>query len=91
MLHLVPEPRRTSLTELRRSAGHLSEPELRLLASGLDRNHPVWISYTSGDGTTTSRTIDPLELSGSVLVAYCHMRDDERHFVLKRINEVRPD
>ena len=91
MLHLVPEPRRTALTELRRAAGHLSEPELRLLASGLERNHPVWISYTSGDGTTTSRTIDPLELSGSVLVAYCHMRDDERHFVLKRINEVRPD
>jgi hypothetical protein len=91
MLHLVPEPRNSSLNELRRTAGHLSEPELRLLASGLDTKHSVWISYTDGDGEASSRIIDPLELAGSVLVAYCHLREDERHFLLKRINEVRPD
>jgi Helicase conserved C-terminal domain/WYL domain len=91
MLYLVPEPRSSTLDLLRRNAGHLSEPELRLLASGLDTEHPIWISYTTGDGESSSRVIDPLELAGSVLVAHCHLRDDERHFLLKRINEVRPD
>jgi hypothetical protein len=91
MLYVVPEPRNSTLELLRRNAGHLSEPELRLLASGLDTEHSVWISYTTGDGESTSRVIDPLELAGSVLVAHCHLRDDERHFLLKRINEVRPD
>ncbi len=95
LLHAVPEPRgstsSSTLAELRRSAGHLSEPELRLLASGLDRAHPVWISYTSAQGEATARTIEPLELAGHILVAHCYLRDDERHFVLARINEVRPD
>jgi hypothetical protein len=91
MLYLVPEPRNSTLDLLRRSAGHLSEPELRLLASGLESEHSVRISYTTGEGESTSRVIDPLELAGSVLVAHCHLRDDERHFLLKRINEVRAD
>ena len=38
-----------------------------------------------GDDGTSERVISPLLVQGQYLVAYCHLRDDERTFRLDRI------
>jgi predicted DNA-binding transcriptional regulator YafY len=51
------------------------------------------ISYIDATGSETERTITPLRVEGSqeaiYLVAYCHLREEERHFRLDRILFIR--
>ena len=47
---------------------------------------PVRIVYVDGDGRRTDRLIEPLEVEDDhLLLAYCHLRDDDRAFALSRI------
>lgn len=62
--------------------------------SACEKLHPVEITYyTAYRDETTTRTIDPLRLVENqgawYVVAYCHMRKDNRLFALHRIQDYR--
>lgn len=67
----------------------LAPNERRLLWKALADGIPVRVTYQDANGTRTNRIIEPTELLGRVLVAYCHLRQDERNFALDRISSVR--
>jgi hypothetical protein len=88
----VPTARR-SLDTLEAVAEHtpqLSPGQRRLLAASIETGSPVRISYTDAGGRISDRVIEPIELAGPLLEAWCHLRDDERNFVLDRISAVTP-
>jgi predicted DNA-binding transcriptional regulator YafY len=65
----------------------------RLLQQSLESGTMVDISYRSGDGALTSRTIKPLSFSlvgGNVaVVAFCTLRNSTRTFFLDSITEAK--
>ncbi|MPZ28749.1 MAG: hypothetical protein GEV12_20720 [Micromonosporaceae bacterium] len=71
-------------------AGHLAPGERRLLAHAIETDGAVTIGYTNAQGNHTTRVIDSVELDGAHLIAWCHLRDDERMFSLHRIDTVAP-
>lgn len=64
----------------RMEASDLPEP----LATAVRDRRPVTMRYAGPRGTS-ERVISPLLVQGRYLVAYCHLRDDERTFRLDRI------
>jgi len=60
------------------------------LSDALENGTPVRIVYVDGDGRRTDRLIEPQELDGHRLLAYCHLRQDDRAFSLSRIKAVTP-
>jgi len=83
---------RSSLTvhQVRRYSTELPPVEVVMLAEAVDRGRPVTIDYVDSGGNATRRTVEPLEFDPPLLVAWCRMRDDERHFLLDRIVAVSP-
>jgi hypothetical protein len=77
----------TAIEEL---AGHLPPGERRLLVHAIESGGPVTIGYANAQGNHTTRVIDSAELDGTHVVAWCHLRDDERMFSLHRIDSVAP-
>ena len=73
---------------LSRLTPKLSYAELNTLVDAVNTGDPVTISYTDSGGTTTQRTIEPIELTDGMIVAWCHLRGDERNFVVSRIRGV---
>ncbi len=73
-----------------RHAGHLDDDERRLLAHAIDTGTAVRIHYTDGEGRQSVRVIEPIELSGNALEAWCQLRADDRNFALDRIDAVGP-
>jgi hypothetical protein len=71
-------------------AGQLPPGERRLLAHAIETDGAVEIGYTNAQGSHTIRVIDSVELDGGHLIAWCHLRDDERIFSLHRIQSVAP-
>jgi predicted DNA-binding transcriptional regulator YafY len=62
-----------------------------LLLEALANQKPVRIRYVDGDGRHTDRLIEPQEIEeGRLLLAYCHLRQDDRAFSLNRIRAVTP-
>jgi hypothetical protein len=61
-----------------------------LLDEAADWGGVVEISYLSSNGRRTRRTIEPQELTHTHVLAWCRLRDDERHFALARIESARP-
>jgi hypothetical protein len=100
MLRLVPEARLERLPNapvriptlrvVQRSARQLGADEQHILAQAIDNERPIEITYTDGSDETTTRVIEPRELDGSMLTAWCRLRHDERGFILGRIESVRP-
>jgi len=86
-LHLVRQP---TLEVINVRAPQLDPDERRLLADAIDDNRPVRIDYVDGEGKFSSRVIEEIELSGTVLEAWCRLREDERMFLLDRIDAVSP-
>jgi hypothetical protein len=77
----------------REIAGHakyLSHADIRLLAFAVEHDREVTIEYVAESGSRTVRTISGLELAGSLLTAWCHLREAERVFALSRIRTVMP-
>lgn len=68
----------------------LRGPEVRLLAHAVDIEGAVTIDYRASSGGHTRRTISNIELVGGQLLAWCHLRTDDRHFALDRIRSVSP-
>ncbi|NMO90311.1 helicase-associated domain-containing protein [Actinomycetospora sp. TBRC 11914] len=71
-------------------APHLDPVEIDLLADALDEERPVTIVYRGQSGAYTKRVVTPYELHHRRMVAWCHLRDDEREFTVARIQEVLP-
>jgi hypothetical protein len=90
---ILPPQQRNPLNPalvIAQEAAHLSQDEVRWLAHAVEEGTPVRISYTDGQGVTTRRVIEPAELNGNVIEAWCRLREDERGFLLERIDSVRP-
>lgn len=51
----------------------------------------AWIGYVDTDGTTTRRLIEPVVVSGGMVVAHDRMRGSMRTFALHRITDVSID
>jgi hypothetical protein len=97
----MPQPRDPELSDgfgpelnveaaLEELADQLAPGERRLLAHAIETADPVLIGYTNAQGNHSTRVIDSAELDGHLLVAWCHLRDDERAFALNRIDSVAP-
>jgi hypothetical protein len=61
----------------------------QLLELAVDHWMVVEIMYHSQEGTTTTREIEPLEVGRFGVDAWCRLRNDERHFLLARIEWAR--
>jgi hypothetical protein len=77
-------------TLIGQQARHLSSEEVCLIADALQTEEAVTIVYDNADGERTERVIEPLNVDGHLLEAWCRLRDDERVFALARIRSVRP-
>jgi hypothetical protein len=86
------QPRSESLTMKRLVAGHtgLAPSELRVLTHAIDHGEAVHIDYVDQNGSRTSRVISDISLLGSVIEAWCHLRQAERMFSLNGIESVSP-
>lgn len=69
----------------------LTAPEVDLLADAINTGSPTTIDYEAADHTRTLRTISQIQHDPpNFLVAWCHLRRDERKFKLDRIRAVHP-
>jgi Helicase conserved C-terminal domain len=73
-----------------RHAGHLSESEQAVLLAAVHDGTPIEISYTNAQGSSSIRVVEPIDLDGHLLVAWCRLREEERAFALDRIQWVEP-
>jgi predicted DNA-binding transcriptional regulator YafY len=69
-------------------------PALKPLREAIRREHKVAIAYNDEKGSATRRTIWPVALGffdgAQVVVAWCELRNDFRHFRTDRIVELAP-
>jgi hypothetical protein len=68
----------------------LNDAEIALLADTVDSGGDVVISYSDANGSLTTRQIQPIMLFDRWLVAFCRLRNDERHFAVGNIQAVSP-
>ncbi|WP_045877012.1 helicase-associated domain-containing protein [Pseudofrankia sp. DC12] len=68
----------------------LSDAEIILLADAVESQRDVLISYRNKTGNRTVREIQPRQLYGRWLDAWCHLRDDQRDFTVANIESVAP-
>ncbi len=87
-----------ALAQPRPTTGTMTEQEQQAAASiqrAIGSGTKVVVSYLSSDGQATERQLTPLgirqEAKGNYLVAFCHLRNEERTFRLDRILRVEPE
>jgi hypothetical protein len=68
----------------------LTDEAVALLAEAIDEQSDVRIDYVKKEGQFSQRTITPTRSDGQYLVAWCHLRDEERQFKVSRIKAVSP-
>ena len=68
----------------------LDGAELDLLADAVDHRRDVRITYSDRNGTISHRIVTPEQVSHRWLVAWCHLRRDEREFTVEKILDVAP-
>ncbi|MBO0869745.1 MAG: hypothetical protein J2P15_14385, partial [Micromonosporaceae bacterium] len=83
------EPAET-LAVVARRARLLNPFEQRLLANAIDEGEPVEIGYLDAHGQHTRRVIEAMMLDGPGVAAWCRLREDDRMFLLDRIDSVNP-
>ncbi|GAA4681076.1 helicase-associated domain-containing protein [Phytohabitans rumicis] len=69
-------------------APQLTGHERLVLVNAISEGTPVEITYTDSGGYPSQRVIEPLDLEGPKLSAWCQLREDERMFLLPRIVSV---
>lgn len=79
-----------TLAAVKGAARHLPEVEARVLARAIDEGGVVQIDYVNAEGNDSVRDIEPVEIFGDILWAWCRLRQDERQFALRRVMGVRP-
>ena len=60
------------------------------VASALEERTSLEIEYRDKHGSGTKRGIDPLLCHGNLLIAHCHLRNEQRTFRLDRIQTAEP-
>jgi hypothetical protein len=75
---------------VQRFGDHLTSEEIKLLSEALQRETPVAITYLDGQDRGSRRVITPTDVIDGRVEAWCHLRDDERHFLISRIQHVEP-
>ncbi len=75
---------------VQRYGEHLTSEEINLLNDALQRETPVAITYLDGHDRGSRRVITPTDVIDGRVEAWCHLRDDERHFLISRIQHVEP-
>ncbi|MBV9313062.1 MAG: helicase C-terminal domain-containing protein [Pseudonocardia sp.] len=85
----TPDPE-DLLATIGKAARQLSPSELAVLTNAIETSCPVQIDYLSRSSGLTSRVIEPINLEGNLVVAWCQLREDERRFALGRIAAVSP-
>ncbi|WP_051569443.1 WYL domain-containing protein [Frankia casuarinae] len=68
----------------------LTDTEIILLADAIEAQRDVLISYRNKAGNRTAREIQPHQLYGRWLEAWCHLRDAQRDFTVANIESVAP-
>jgi hypothetical protein len=76
------------VTVIRRSNRVLSDHEVDTLAAAVHDGSPVRIRYRSTSSAVTDRVVSDLEVSGHHVMGWCHLRDDDRDFLLAGILSV---
>ncbi|HEV7707371.1 MAG TPA: helicase-associated domain-containing protein [Asanoa sp.] len=84
------EPAAEVAAVVRRHTPQLDQRQRDLLVYAIAVGGQVTIDYRTAGGDFSSRVVEPLELDGKRMVAWCHLREDERVFGLNRIERVRP-
>jgi predicted DNA-binding transcriptional regulator YafY len=64
--------------------------QLGLLSDALQKGGRVAITYRAASGAVTQRVIRDPELVGSLIEAWCELRQDERMFTPSRLLSVAP-
>ncbi|MCD6289964.1 MAG: WYL domain-containing protein [Anaerolineae bacterium] len=64
---------------------HLPTP----LREALETHRPLWLRYVNAQGALSERYVEPLDAYDGYLIAYCHLRREQRAFRLDRIMEMR--
>ncbi|HSF27172.1 MAG TPA: helicase-associated domain-containing protein [Actinomycetes bacterium] len=80
----------STLARLAERAGHLSDDERSLLAHAIDFGGKVGIDYRDVHGSFSTRAISDVALDPPYLEAFCHLREDDRVFLLSGISAVYP-
>ncbi|MEJ5943675.1 helicase-associated domain-containing protein [Pseudokineococcus basanitobsidens] len=75
---------------LRHLAPRLPTAQARLLLHAEKVGQTVVLTYRSSSGRITTRAVSEMRIRGRTLVAWCHLREDERAFSLERVLEVQP-
>ncbi|WP_298992787.1 helicase-associated domain-containing protein [uncultured Pseudokineococcus sp.] len=75
---------------LRLAAPQLPTGQARLLLHAEEADRAVVITYRSSSGRITTRAVSQVLIRGRTMVAWCHLREDERAFSLERVLEVQP-
>jgi hypothetical protein len=86
----TPQPASPTEAQIREQAPRLPAGQARLLGHAVDAGLDVVIQYVAASGGRTRRQVGEMALLGSVLQAWCHLRQDERFFTLARIESVEP-
>ncbi len=76
------------VTTIRRANRALSNHEVETLAEAVVHGWPVRIRYRSASSSVTDRVVSDLELSGTHLAGWCHLREDDRVFRLGEVLSV---
>nr|WP_322779094.1 helicase-associated domain-containing protein [Frankia sp. Cas4] len=79
-----------ALRLLARLNTRLNEAELALLADAMDHCGDIVITYRDANGTRTVRKIQPQQLYGKWIDAWCHLRNGQREFSVANIESVSP-
>ena len=65
----------------------------KLIENAINKNDKIEIIYNDIDGGQSRRTIHPLHLfkykDNNYVTAFCELRNDIRHFELKRITNIK--
>jgi hypothetical protein len=86
----APAPTSVTAVRLSGAAPQLTAAEVALLAYAVDEGVPVAITYRSGSGSVTRRTVEELSVGSGMLTGWCRLRQDERMFSLRGILSVEP-
>lgn len=78
------------LNQIASFASQLSVGEQRALKDAVEIGESVVLHYTSKGGKTTVRGVSELAIDDRYLVGWCHLRQDQRVFLLSHIEEVLP-
>ena len=87
---VIPFPRSAAASLPDGLAAHMTAVERATLAEALASGQPVHLTYVDGQGRTSQRTVEQLDLDPPYLRGYCHLRQEDRTFALTRVLSVAP-